>query len=74
MKSAAPILTQLMRKRERLERAIAGEPVDRVPVALWRHFPGDDQRAADLARSAVDFQREFDWDFVRVMPANTSSP
>ncbi len=37
-----------MNKRERLEAAIAGQSVDRVPVALWRHFPGDDQ---DPARS-----------------------
>ncbi len=58
-----------MNKRERLERAIAGEPVDRVPVALWRHWPGDDQRYADLARSTVDFQHDYNWDFVRVMPS-----
>ncbi len=60
-----------MDKRERLEKTIAGEPTDRVPVALWRHFPGDDQRAADLARSTVDFQKTYDWDFVKVTPANT---
>ncbi len=60
-----------MNKRERLERTIAGEPTDRVPVALWRHFPGDDQRAADLARSTVDFQRAYDWDFVKVTPASS---
>ncbi|MCY4539917.1 MAG: hypothetical protein OXE52_17015 [Chloroflexi bacterium] len=59
-----------MRKRERLERAVAGASVDRLPVSLWRHFPGDDQRSADLARSIVSFQREYDWDFVRVMPSN----
>ncbi len=58
-----------MHKRERLERAIAGEPVDRVPVALWRHWPGDDQRYADLARSTIDFQHDYNWDFVRVMPS-----
>ena len=58
-----------MQKRERLERAIAGEIVDRVPVALWRHWPGDDQRYADLARSTIDFQQDYDWDFVRVMPS-----
>ena len=58
-----------MRKRERLERAIAGETVDRVPVALWRHWPGDDQRFADLARSTIDFQHDYNWDFVRVMPS-----
>ena len=58
-----------MRKRERLEKAIAGEVVDRIPVALWRHWPGDDQRAADLARSIIDFQHDYNWDFVRVMPS-----
>lgn len=58
-----------MQKRERLERAIAGETVDRAPVALWRHWPGDDQRYTDLARSTIDFQHEYNWDFVRVMPA-----
>ncbi|MCY4021608.1 MAG: hypothetical protein OXG39_19570 [Chloroflexi bacterium] len=59
-----------MHKRERLERAIAGVPVDRLPLSLWRHFPGDDQRSADLARSIVNYQQEYDWDFVRVMPSN----
>ncbi len=60
-----------MRKRERLERAIAGEPVDRAPVALWRHWPGDDQRYADLARSTIDHQHDYNWDFVRVMPSRS---
>ncbi|MBE2268483.1 MAG: uroporphyrinogen decarboxylase [Anaerolinea sp.] len=60
-----------MNKRERLERTVAGEPTDRTPVALWRHFPGDDQRAADLARSTVDFQKAYDWDFVKVTPASS---
>lgn len=59
-----------MHKRERLENAIAGDPVDRVPVALWRHWPGDDQRYADLARSIIDFQHDYNWDFVRVMPSS----
>ncbi len=60
-----------MNKRERLEKTIAGEATDRVPVALWRHWPGDDQRAADLARSTVDFQRTYDWDFVKITPASS---
>jgi uroporphyrinogen decarboxylase len=62
-----------MNKRERLEKAINGEAVDRVPVALWRHFPGDDQRSADLARSVIEFQKTYDWDFVKVTPANNAS-
>ncbi len=62
-----------MNKRERLEKTFAGEPTDRVPVALWRHFPGDDQRAADLARSVVEFQRTYDWDFAKITPASSYS-
>jgi uroporphyrinogen decarboxylase len=60
-----------MRKRERLESALAGESTDRIPVALWRHWPGDDQRSADLARSIIDFQHDYNWDFVRIMPSQT---
>src|ERR1700712_229244 len=60
-----------MNNRERLERTMAGEATDRIPVALWRHFPGDDQRAADLARSAVDYQREYNWDFVNLTPSSS---
>ncbi len=60
-----------MNKRERLEKTIADEPTDRVPVALWRHFPGDDQRAGDLASSVIAWQRQYDWDFVKVTPASS---
>jgi len=59
-----------MTKRERLEAAIRGDDVDRVPVALWRHWPGDDQRAADLAAAQVAFQERYDWDFMKVTPSS----
>lgn len=61
----------LLTKRERLEKAIQGEAVDRVPVALWRHWPGDDQRAADLAEATIAFQRRWDWDFCKVTPSSS---
>ena len=60
-----------MSKRERLEATIRGEATDRVPVALWRHFPGDDFRAEDLAASIVGFQRRYDFDFVKVTPTSS---
>jgi uroporphyrinogen decarboxylase len=60
-----------MTKSERLMAAIRGEPVDRPPVALWRHFPGDDQRPEDLAAAALAFQRRYDFDFVKVTPASS---
>jgi uroporphyrinogen decarboxylase len=59
----------MVSKRERLEKTIAGELVDRVPVALWRHWPGDDQRAADLARVHLSFQQQYDWDLLVVVPS-----
>lgn len=59
-----------MSKRERLEKTIAGEETDRVPIALWRHWPGDDQRPADLAEATVAFQRRWDFDFVKVSPSS----
>jgi uroporphyrinogen decarboxylase len=61
----------MMHKKERLMAAIRGEPVDRPPVALWRHFPGDDCRAGDLAAATVAFQRRYDFDFVKVTPASS---
>lgn len=60
-----------MNKRERLEATIQGEPVDRVSVALWRHWPGDDQRAEDQAAAHIAFQHEYDWDFVKVSPSSS---
>ena len=60
-----------MNKRERLEAAIAGHSTDRVPVALWRHFPGDDQDPASLAAATIAFQRRWDFDFVKVTPASS---
>jgi uroporphyrinogen decarboxylase len=59
-----------MTKRQRLEATFRGDPVDRPPVALWRHWPGDDQRADDLARAQITFQRQYDWDFIKVTPSS----
>ena len=60
-----------MTHRERLEATIAGEAVDRPPVALWRHFPVDDQTSSSLAEVTIDFQRAFDFDLVKVSPSSS---
>lgn len=54
--------------RQRLEVCLAGERPDRVPVALWRHFPVDDQTPQGLAAATLHFQRSFDFDLVKVTP------
>jgi uroporphyrinogen decarboxylase len=53
---------------ERIQAALQGAEVDRTPVSLWRHFPGDDMTAAGLAKVMVDWQRTYDFDFVKFMP------
>jgi uroporphyrinogen decarboxylase len=60
-----------MTKRERLTATIQGKPTDRTPVALWRHFPGDDQDPDSLAASTVAFQKQYDFDFIKVTPASS---
>jgi uroporphyrinogen decarboxylase len=42
-----------------------------VPVALWRHFPVDDQNPGQLAESTLAFQREYDLDLIKVTPASS---
>lgn len=58
-------------KRKRLEATIAGERPDRLPVALWRHWPGDDQDARALATAHLQWQRDYDWDLLKVGPASS---
>ncbi len=58
-------------KRERLEAAFAGEVADRPPVALWRHFPVEDQDPELLAQAIALFQKTYDFDFVKVTPASS---
>jgi uroporphyrinogen decarboxylase len=60
-----------MNKHERLEATIAGQATDRTPIALWRHFPGDDQNPESLAEATIAFQQRWDFDFVKVTPASS---
>ena len=60
-----------MNKRERLEATISGKPADRVAVALWRHFPVDDQDPTRLAAATVEWQEQYDFDLVKVTPASS---
>ena len=57
--------------RERLRACLAGELPDRTPVALWRHFPVDDQSPETLAAAALHWQCAYDFDFVKVTPASS---
>lgn len=54
--------------RERIQRVLAGEPPDRLPYAFWRHFYDRESSAPDLARAMVAWQKEYDFDFLKVNP------
>lgn len=54
---------------ERIEAAIAGQPTDCAPIALWRHFPDDDLDPAKLAEHSVRWQRRWEFDLVKFMPS-----
>lgn len=62
---------QPLTHRERLEACLAGEQPDRVPVALWRHFPVDDQSPEGLAAATAAFQRIYDFDLLKVTPPSS---
>ncbi|HEX7972976.1 MAG TPA: uroporphyrinogen decarboxylase family protein [Anaerolineales bacterium] len=57
--------------RLRLENCLSQGRLDRVPVALWRHFPVDDQTPGGLAAATLAFQLAFDFDLVKVTPASS---
>jgi uroporphyrinogen decarboxylase len=57
--------------RQRLQACLSGEKPDRTPVALWHHFPVDDQYPQGLVEATLAFQRAYDFDLVKVMPASS---
>ena len=56
-----------MTKRERVQAAIGRRPVDRPPVAFWRHVPHVDHTAQGLADAMLTFHRAWDLDLIKVM-------
>jgi uroporphyrinogen decarboxylase len=57
--------------RARLETCLAGGIPDRIPVALWRHFPMDDQTSEGLAAATSNFQHLYDFDLIKVTPSSS---
>jgi uroporphyrinogen decarboxylase len=61
----------LITHRHRIENCLTGEIPDKTPIALWRHFPVDDQTPQGLAKSILDFQKLYEFDLVKVTPASS---
>jgi uroporphyrinogen decarboxylase len=56
-------------KSERVYAALHREPVDRLPVSMWRHFHKQDQVPEDLARATLAFFHRYDLDLIKVTPS-----
>ncbi len=61
----------LMNKKERVEAALRGEPVDRVPVSVWSHDYKGEWGVQSLMESLVENFTRYDWDFLKVNPRAT---
>jgi uroporphyrinogen decarboxylase len=57
-----------MSRRERIQAAVARQPVDRVPYAVWRHFPSVDRSPAGLAQATLRFHDHYGSDFLKITP------
>ena len=60
-----------MTHRKCLEKTLAGQSPDRIPWALWHHFPVDDQDPIALVKATLAFQDQFGFDLIKVMPPSS---
>lgn len=56
-------------KWERIEAALRGEPVDRVPLSLWKHYHLQDRAPRRHAEVTIALHRQFDTDLIKLTPS-----
>ena len=59
-----------MNKIERVQAALRGEPVDRVPASFWFHFPAHQVAGGAMAQAHLDYYYRADQDILKVMNDN----
>jgi uroporphyrinogen decarboxylase len=57
--------------RDRMQSCLGMKQMKQPPVALWRHFPVDDQNPGNFARAIANFQDTFDFDLIKVTPSSS---
>jgi len=58
----------MMTSRDRVSAALEGRPVDRPPIAFWGHFYHRESTAIDLVEATLEFQRQYEWDWIKLNP------
>jgi uroporphyrinogen decarboxylase len=56
----------VLSKRDRVEAALDGRKLDRIPVSAWEHLIPEEADDATFAKAQVAFFREFDWDWLKI--------
>jgi uroporphyrinogen decarboxylase len=58
-----------MTKWERVEAALHGADVDRIPISLWKHYHLQDRAPGQLAEVTIALHRQFDTDLIKLTPS-----
>jgi uroporphyrinogen decarboxylase len=58
-----------MTKWQRVEAALRGAEVDRVPISLWKHYHLQDRAPGQLAELTLALHRQFDTDLIKLTPS-----
>ena len=58
-----------MNKRGRVYAALEGQPVDLIPLSLWRHFHKQDQTPTGLASATLAFYHTYNFDLIKLTPS-----
>ncbi len=57
-----------MNKKERVDAALRGDEVDRIPVSMWGHDFEREWSVQSFAEAMVENFTHYDWDFMKVNP------
>ena len=55
-----------MDKFDLIKKALKAEPTEKVPYAIWKHFPEFDKNPEELLKAQMDFQTKFDSDIMKI--------
>jgi len=58
-----------MTRWERVDAALHGAEVDRVPISLWKHYHLQDRAPGQLAELTLALHRQFDTDLIKLTPS-----
>jgi uroporphyrinogen decarboxylase len=61
-------MNESLSHKERIERILSGQEIDRPAISAWRHFYDRENNKDDLVEAMIEFQRKFDWDFMKINP------